>query len=291
MTPGAGPPSSLGGGDIVITHPQLNGRYTFDRFVMGPSNRRAFAVCQAVARAPGKTHNPLLIYGRTGVGKTHLLQAIGHAALEHDPTRRVAYLSSEAFTSELVLATQERRIPELRRRYRQLHLLLIDDIDLLGEKEQTQEEWYETFGALEVAQVQIVLTSARPPGEILSLTDRLVLSFERGHVAGLRRPDLRTRQAILRKKAQEEQLLLRRDVLRVIAGGPRPDVRELEGAMKTVRAFASFTGREITPELAREALRGTGALASNPEPHTAGAGSAPPTRKACRAKARDLRVK
>ncbi len=240
----------------MSTQPRLNGRYTFERFVVGPTSQRAFAACQAVARAPGKTHNPLLIYGRAGVGKTHLLQGIGHAVLARDPTRRVAYLSSEAFAREMVLAMREGRMPELRRRFRELHLLLIDDIDLLGEKERTQEECIRTFDALEVAQVQIVLTSARPPGEIISLTDRLVFSFARGHVAGLRKPDLQTRQAILRKKAQEDQVRLRRDALRVIAGGYRPDVRELEGAMKAVLAFASFTGREITGELAREALSG-----------------------------------
>lgn len=234
----------------------LNERYNFDRFVVGPNNQLAAAACRAVAESPARIYNPLFIYGGVGLGKTHLMHAIGQAILGRDPTRRVAYISSERFTNELIASIQEGRTAEFRRRYRDIDLLLIDDVQFLGEKERTQEEFFHTFNALYDAQRQIVLTSDRPPKEIPGLEERLVSRFEWGLVTDIKPPDFETRVAILRKKADEDQLILDDEVLEFVAQHCRSSVRELEGAIIKLLAYSSLTRREITVDLAREALGG-----------------------------------
>jgi chromosomal replication initiator protein len=210
-------------------------------------------------------YNPLFIYGGVGLGKTHLMHAIGHAILSRDPGRRVAYISSERFTNDLIASIQEGRMADFRRRYREIDLLLIDDVHFLGEKERTQEEFFHTFNALHDAQRQIVMTSDRPPKEIPGLEERLVSRFEWGLVTDIKPPDLETRVAILRKKADEDQIALGDEVLEFIARNCRSNVRELEGAIIKLLAYSSLTRREITIELAREALGGVLVGADSPE--------------------------
>ena len=234
----------------------LNERYTFDRFVVGNNNQLSAAACRAVAEAPARMYNPLFIYGGVGLGKTHLMHAIGHVLLERDPGKRVAYVSSERFTNDMIAAIQGGTNAEFRRRYRDIDLLLIDDIHFLGEKERTQEEFFHTFNALHDAQSQIVMTSDRPPKEIPGLEERLVSRFEWGLVTDIKPPDFETRVAILRKKAEDDQLALADEVLDFIARNCRSNVRELEGAVIKLLAYSSLTRREVTTELAREALGG-----------------------------------
>ena len=235
----------------------LNPRYTFPRFVVGNNNQLASAAAHAVAEAPAKHYNPLFVYGGVGLGKTHLMHAIGHAILERDPHRRVMYLSSERFTNELVSAIQEGSMAEFRRQYRQIDLLLVDDIQFLEGKERTQEEFFHTFNALHDAQRQIVLTSDRPPKDT-GLEDRLVSRFEWGLVADIKAPDFETRMAILRRKVDEDALLIHDadDVLTFIARNRTSSVRELEGAVIKLLAYSSLTGRPIDLSLAQEALGG-----------------------------------
>jgi chromosomal replication initiator protein len=234
----------------------LNVRYTFDRFVVGTNNQLAAAACRAVAEAPARMYNPLFIYGGVGLGKTHLMHAIGHVILSREGTRRVAYVSSERFTNDLIASIQEGRMAEFRRRYREIDLLLVDDVHFLGEKERTQEEFFHTFNSLHDAQRQIVMTSDRPPKEIPGLEERLVSRFEWGLVTDIKPPDLETRVAILRKKAEDDQIQLADDVLDFIARNCRSNVRELEGAIIKLLAYSSLTRREVTMDLAREALSG-----------------------------------
>jgi chromosomal replication initiator protein len=234
----------------------LNERYIFDRFVVGTNNQLAAAATRAVAEAPARMYNPLFIYGGVGLGKTHLMHAIGHAILARDPSKRVAYISSERFTNDLIASIQEGRMAEFRRRYREIDLLLIDDVHFLGEKERTQEEFFHTFNALHDAQRQIVMTSDRPPKEIPGLEERLVSRFEWGLVTDIKPPDFETRVAILRKKADEDQIALADEVLEFIARNCRSNVRELEGAVIKLLAYSSLTRREVTIDLAREALGG-----------------------------------
>jgi chromosomal replication initiator protein len=234
----------------------LNERYTFERFVVGGNNQLAAAAARAVADAPARMYNPLFIYGGVGLGKTHLMHAIGHVLGQRDPVRRVAYVSSEWFTNDLIASIQEGRMSEFRRRYREIDLLLIDDVHFLGEKERTQEEFFHTFNALYEAQRQIVVTSDRPPKEIPGLEERLVSRFEWGLVTDIRSPDLETRVAILRTKAEEGDIVIPDQVLEYIARNCRSNVRELEGAVIKLLAYSSLTQRDITPELAREALGG-----------------------------------
>ena len=234
----------------------LNERYTFDRFVVGSNNQLAAAAARAVADSPARMYNPLFIYGGVGLGKTHLMHAIGHALVERDPARRVAYVSSEWFTNDLIASIQDGRMSEFRRRYREIDLLLIDDVHFLGEKERTQEEFFHTFNALYEAQRQIVVTSDRPPKEIPGLEERLVSRFEWGLVTDIRSPDLETRVAILRKKADEGAIAIEDEVLDFIARNCRSNVRELEGAVIKLLAYSSLTQRDITSELAKEALGG-----------------------------------
>lgn len=234
----------------------LNERYVFDRFVVGTNNQLAAAATRAVAEAPARMYNPLFIYGGVGLGKTHLMHAIGHSLMARDPSKRVAYISSERFTNDLIASIQEGRMAEFRRRYREIDLLLIDDVHFLGEKERTQEEFFHTFNALHDAQRQIVMTSDRPPKEIPGLEERLVSRFEWGLVTDIKPPDFETRIAILRKKADEDQIALADEVLEFIARNCRSNVRELEGAVIKLLAYSSLTRREVTIDLAREALGG-----------------------------------
>ena len=245
-----------GAGTPVAIGSPLNERYTFDRFVVGTNNQLSAAACRAVAEAPARIYNPLFIYGGVGLGKTHLMHAIGHTTLMREPHRRVAYVTSERFTNDLIASIQEGRMADFRRRYREIDLLLIDDVQFLGEKERTQEEFFHTFNALYDAQRQIVLTSDRPPKEIPGLEERLVSRFEWGLVTDIKPPDFETRVAILRKKADEDQLILDDEVLEFVAQHCRSSVRELEGAIIKLLAYSSLTRREITVDLAREALGG-----------------------------------
>jgi chromosomal replication initiator protein len=248
------PPNT--GVTIATVGAPLNDRYLFDRFVVGTNNQLAAAACRAVAEAPARMYNPLFIYGGVGLGKTHLMHAIGHAIHSRDTGKRVAYVSSERFTNDLIASIQEGRMAEFRRRYREIDLLLIDDVHFLGEKERTQEEFFHTFNALHDAQRQIVMTSDRPPKEIPGLEERLVSRFEWGLVTDIKPPDLETRVAILRKKADEDQIVLADEVVEFIARNCRSNVRELEGAVIKLLAYSSLTRRETTIDLAREALGG-----------------------------------
>ncbi|HKJ93724.1 MAG TPA: chromosomal replication initiator protein DnaA [Longimicrobiales bacterium] len=253
---GAGPAGAPEPHPVRTLGAPLNERYTFERFVVGSNNQLAAAACHAVAEAPARTYNPLFIYGGVGLGKTHLMHAIGHAILERDPGRRVAYVSSERFTNDLIASIQDGHMADFRRRYREIDLLLIDDVHFLGEKERTQEEFFHTFNALYEAHRQIVLTSDRPPKEIPGLEERLVSRFEWGLVTDIKPPDFETRIAILRTKANEDDLVLDPDILDFMARNCRSNVRELEGAIIKLLAYSSLTRREITVDLAREALGG-----------------------------------
>ncbi|MFQ5888998.1 MAG: chromosomal replication initiator protein DnaA [Gemmatimonadota bacterium] len=232
----------------------LNERYTFERFVIGSNNQLAAAACQRVADAPGHAYNPLFVYGDTGLGKTHLMHAIGHAILAESPQRRVAYIPSEQFTNEMIAAIQSGRTADFRQRYRWIDVLLVDDVHFLGNKEGTQEEFFHTFNSLYDAQKQIVITSDRPPPEIPGLQERLVSRFEWGLVTDIKPPDFETRVAILQKKAAEDNLIIGDDVIEFIARNRRTSVRQLEGAVIKLLAYSSLTRREMSLELAREAL-------------------------------------
>jgi chromosomal replication initiator protein len=235
----------------------LNERYTFDAFVIGKSNELAAAAAYAVAEAPGRTYNPLFIYGGTGLGKTHLMQAIAHAVLRKNPGTRVVYVGAEHFINEVIEGIHGRTMPDLRRRYRtEVDLFLVDDIHFLEGKEATQEEFFHTFNTLYEAQKQIVLTSDRPPKEMPGLEDRLVSRFGWGMVADVGMPDLEHRIAILRKKQEQDHLetTIPDEVLTFIAEHVYSNVRELEGSIIKLLLYASLRHREISVELAREAL-------------------------------------
>ncbi|MFQ5678455.1 MAG: chromosomal replication initiator protein DnaA [Gemmatimonadota bacterium] len=232
----------------------LNERYTFERFVVGGNNQLAAAACQRIASAPATAYNPLFIFGDTGLGKTHLMHAIGHAILQRLPATNVAYLPSEQFTNEMIAAIQGGRTAEFRRRYRQIDVLLVDDVHFIGNKEGTQEEFFHTFNSLYDAHKQIVITSDRPPQEIPGLQERLVSRFEWGLVTDIKAPDFETRAAILRKKAAEDGLEIDDDVIEYIARNRKNSVRQLEGALIKLLAYSSLTRREITLDLAREAI-------------------------------------
>src|SRR6478752_2310869 len=244
----------------VPTNPStqpLNERYTFDTFVIGKSNELAAAAAHAAAESPGKTYNPLFIYGATGLGKTHLMQAIAHAVCQRQPETRVLYVGAEQFINEVIESIHSRTMPEFRRRYRaDVDLFLVDDVHFLEGKEMTQEEFFHTFNALYEGNKQIVLTSDRPPKEIPGLEARLVSRFEWGMVADIGQPDLEHRIAILRKKQEQDHLetTVPDDVLRFIGEHVRSNVRELEGCIIKLLLFASLKHREITIDLAREAL-------------------------------------
>ena len=253
------PPAAnkAGLGQNSPTNAPLSARYTFDHFVIGKSNELAAAAAQAVAQVPGKVYNPLFLYGDTGVGKTHLMQAIAHAILERTPATRITFIGTEQFTNELVASIQTRTTQDFRKRYRETDLLLVDDIHFLKGKEATQEEFFHTFNALYEGGRQIVLTSDRPPSEIPGLEARLISRFQWGMVADIKLPDLEHRIAILRHKAELDhlELTIPEDVLRFIAENIRSNVRELEGSMIKLLAYASLKHKEITVDVAREALR------------------------------------
>ena len=235
----------------------LSDRYTFDHFVIGKSNELAAAAAHGVSQAPGRVYNPLFVYGDTGLGKTHLMQAVAHTVLERDPTTRITFIGTEQFTNEFISAIQGRSMQEFRRRYRETDLLLVDDVQFLKGKESTQEEFFHTFNALYEAGRQIILTSDRPPSEIPGLEARLVSRFQWGMVADIDLPDLEHRIAILRNKALLDHLemTIPEDVIRFIAEHVRSSVRELEGSIIKLLAYASLKHREITVDVAREALR------------------------------------
>lgn len=233
----------------------LNPKYTFDTFVIGHSNRFAHAASVAVAETPAKAYNPLFIYGGVGLGKTHLMHAIGQHISQVDPEKQIVYISSETFTNELINSIKDDRNVEFRNKYRNIDILLIDDIQFIAGKERTQEEFFHTFNALYNSNKQIILSSDRPPKEIPTLEDRLRSRFEWGLIADIQAPDYETRIAILRKKAQVEEIEVPDDVMLFIAKKIKSNIRELEGALIRILAYSSLTNSPITIELASEALK------------------------------------
>jgi chromosomal replication initiator protein len=243
---GPAPVTSLGG---------LNPRYAFDTFVVGPSNQFAEAACRAVAEAPSRSYNPLYIYGGVGLGKTHLMHAIGHYVLNHHRNSRLTYISSERFMNEMINALKNDRIFDFRERYRSVDVLLVDDVQFLAGKEGTQTEFFHTFNSLFDAQKQLVISSDCPPREIPSLEERLRSRFEWGLIADIQPPDIETKVAILKKKAEAEAVPLPDNVALYIAGKIKSNIRELEGSLIRLIAYASLKGQEISLGLAQEVLK------------------------------------
>ncbi len=254
--PGVQTPSGTPSGRTHLHASALNERYTFDRFVVGNNNQLAAAASRAVSEKPGRTYNPLFLYGGVGLGKTHLMHAVGHSILERDPNRKVAYVTTESFMNDLVRAIQQGTTREFRQRYRKIDLLLIDDVHFLERKDSTQEEFFHTFNALYDAGKQVVLTSDRPPKELPGVEDRLVSRFEWGLVADIKPPDYETRVAILQKKADDDGLSMDEEVMDFIARSCTASVRELEGAVIKLLAYSSLRKEEVTVDLARTALQG-----------------------------------
>src|SRR5215468_8573794 len=233
----------------------LNPRYTFDTFIVGSSNQFAPAASRAVAEAPSRSYNPLFIYGGVGLGKTHLMHAVGHYVLMHDRNLKLTYISTERFMNEMNNAVRYDRVLDFRERYRSVDVLLVDDIQFLAGKEGTQTEFFHTFNALYDSQKQIVLSSDCPPHEIPALEERLRSRFEWGLIADIQSPDLETKVAILKKKAETEAVPLADNVAMYIAGKIKSNIRELEGCLIRLIAFASLTGQEITLPFAQEVLK------------------------------------
>lgn len=240
------PPSASAG------RPRLRNRYTFENFIVGPGNRLAHAAAEGTASAPGRLYNPLFIYGPVGLGKTHLLHAIGHRVMRSN--RKVIYISAEQFTNELITAIQQRRQEEFRARYRAVDVLLIDDIQFIATREQTQQEFFFTFNELYEAEHQIVISSDKSPALIPHLEERLRTRFESGLIADIQAPDLETRIAILRSKAAEQRYSVPDDVLQVIATRFTDNIRELEGSLTRVLAYARLTGEALSPAIVHSAL-------------------------------------
>ncbi|CAH0121880.1 chromosomal replication initiator protein DnaA [Paenibacillus sp. CECT 9249] len=256
--PAAAPSQAPPAKPVVHDEPaghMLNPRYLFDTFVIGAGNRFAHAASLAVAEAPAKAYNPLFLYGGVGLGKTHLMHAIGHYILEHNPNSKVLYISSEKFTNEFINAIRDNQGESFRNKYRNIDILLIDDIQFLAGKEQTQEEFFHTFNALHEARKQIVISSDRPPKEIPTLEERLRSRFEWGLITDIQPPDLETRIAILRKKAKAENLDIPNEAMMYIANQIDTNIRELEGALIRVVAYSSLINEDITSHLAAEALK------------------------------------
>src|SRR5215471_9795966 len=247
-------PAPQGDARLGTTVPGLNPRNTFESFVVGPNNEIAHAASLAVAQAPARTYNPLFIYGGVGLGKTHLMQAIGQYVWTKSKVK-VIYVSSELFINEFIDAIQHSNLVKFRKRYRQADLLLIDDIQFLGGKERSQEEFFHTFNTLFDGHKQIVLSSDRPASEIANLEHRLVSRFEWGLTAELQPPDIEIRLAILRKKARALQIKLHDDVYQFLAVRIRSNVRRLEGALMRVASFASLSGKELTQETIEHLLK------------------------------------
>ena len=251
----AGTDVSLGGESIPRSELLLNPRYTFEQFVIGSSNRFAHAASVAVSESPAKAYNPLFIYGGVGLGKTHLMQGIGHRLVERFPRARVIYVSSERFTNQLITAIQNRTMAAFREKFRSADVLLVDDIHFIGGKESTQEVFFHTFNALYDAHRQIVISSDRPPKEMRGVEERLVSRFEWGLVTDVQPPDLETRVAILRKKGQAQGQQVPDEVNLFIAERISSNIRELEGALNRVIAYSVLTSRTLTLSMAQEVLK------------------------------------
>jgi chromosomal replication initiator protein len=234
---------------------QLNPKYTFDDFVIGAGNQFAHAAARAVAERPSKAYNPLFLYGGVGMGKTHLMQAIGHEIKKKTPEKSICYVSSERFTNDMINALRYSKMTGFRDKYRNMDVLLVDDIQFLVNKERTQEEFFHTFNALHECMRQIVIASDRPPKELAEIEDRLRSRFEWGLIADIQPPDLETKVAILQKKAESEQVMLPTDVALFIASNIRSNVRELEGALIRLTAYSSLTGGEINLQTAQDVLK------------------------------------
>ncbi len=252
---GGGGSSPRSGGQRVVEPARLNPKYTFETFVIGASNRFAHAAAVAVAEAPAKAYNPLFVYGESGLGKTHLLHAIGHYAQNLFAGARVRYVSSEEFTNDFINSLRDDKAQAFQRRYRDVDILLVDDIQFLENKERTQEEFFHTFNTLHNANKQIVISSDRPPKQLSTLEDRLRTRFEWGLITDVQPPDLETRIAILRKKAAQDRLAAPPDVLEFIASKISTNIRELEGALIRVTAFASLNRQPVDLSLAEIVLK------------------------------------
>jgi chromosomal replication initiator protein len=235
----------------------LNPRYTFDTFIVGPSNQFAHAAARAVAEAPSRSYNPLFIYGGVGLGKTHLMHAIGHYVVRHTPGLTLSYISSERFMNEMINALRFDRILDFRAQYRSVDILLVDDIQFVSGKEGTQMEFFHTFNALHDAQKQLVISSDRPPHEIPALEERLRSRFEWGLIADIQTPDIETKIAILKRKAETEAVPLPDSVAMFIANRIKSNIRELEGSLTRLVAYASLKGLPLTIDLAQDVLRNT----------------------------------
>lgn len=234
---------------------QLNPKYTFDTFVVGNGNRFAHAASLAVAESPAEAYNPLFIYGGVGLGKTHLMHAIGHYVQQQYPQMRLLYITSENFTNELISAIQQNRNMEFRNRFRNVDILMVDDIQFIAGRDSTQEEFFHTFNALHTAGKQIILTSDKPPKDIARLEERLCSRFEWGLIADIQRPDVETRIAILRKKAMTDNIQVDDGVLELIASRIDSNIRELEGSLTRVVAYANLVHRPISIDTCEEALK------------------------------------
>jgi len=234
---------------------KLNPDYTFDEFVVGPNNRFTHAAAMAVAENPGKIYNPLFIYGGVGLGKTHLMQAIGHYVKNKDPNKKILYVTSEKFISEVIDSIGRGKIQQFRDRYRQIDLLLVDDVQFFAESESTQEEFFHTFNILHQNGKQIVLTSDRPPKQLTTLEDRLRSRFEWGLIADIKSPSLETRVAILKKKGEHENITLDENMLLYVASKLKSNIRELEGFLKRINAYAAVTGQHVDMNLVKTLMR------------------------------------